>query len=150
MEKKLTILIGWHNESDPIKVAAYEENKKSFELYNPDLTIISVLNSILESREAWLGTDISLFSWYINHGEANDSERYLFVEWDWWCDVNIEEYFKRVWDCDVVGPCIKYPERYDWDWFNTIDELPYEARVHATGIMPFCGILLSNKAMKLI
>lgn len=74
----------------------------------------------------------------------------MLVDWDCWCDCNLREYFSRVWNCDVVGPCIKYPERDDWVWFNSIYRLPPYARKYPTGIVPFCGILLSNKAMNMI
>lgn len=45
-------------------------------------------------------------------------------------------------------PCVKYPERDTWSWFETVTQLPCQARLFATGIIPFCGILVSAKAME--
>lgn len=148
--KELTILMGWHNEADTEKIRAYEENKASFTAYNPDIEIITVMNTIQDTRLAWLGTDLGMFEWYIRNGKTQASQRYLLVEWDCWCDCDLRTYFELVWDFDVVAPSVKYPERDHWDWFSTIRDLPPHARQFATGIVPFCGILLSDTAMEKI
>lgn len=148
--KELTILISWHNEKNAQRIKTYELNKSSFIEYNPDYQVITVMNPFGDLEKAWLGTDLTFFQWYKRHGIKQLSARYLLVEWDCWCDCNVKDYFSRVWDCDVVGPCVKYPERDDWYWFSTINQLPEHARMYSTGIVPFSGLLLSDKAMKTI
>ncbi len=152
--KDLTILIGWYNEKDPIKIEAFEENRKSFLISNPELEIITVMNSFHDIEDnkdqAWLCSDIPMYQWYLENSKKQNSARYLLVEWDCWCDVDLKEYFKKVWDCDLVVPCVKYPERDSWYWFSKINDLPKNVIKYAVGVMPFCGILISNKAMKKI
>lgn len=151
--KELTILMGWYDETDPDKVRAYKENKASFERSNPGVEVLTILNEfhgVLNSRSAWLCSDISIYKWYLQHGETNYSERYLLVEWDCWCDIDIKSYFKYTWDCDLVVPSIQYPERDTWSWFDSISLLPANSRRYATGIVPFCGILVSDRAMSII
>ncbi|WP_276089682.1 hypothetical protein [Pedobacter sp. JY14-1] len=145
--KELIILIAWHKESNEDRVHAFQENKKSFADHNPDVDIITVMTPF-EGMEAWLNTDLSCFKWYLENGHMHSAQRYLIVEWDCWCNCDMYAYYKRVWDCDIVVPGIKYPERDDWYWFSTIDKLPERVRKYTTGVVPFCGILLSNFAMK--
>lgn len=148
--KELIILMSWHKEADPGKIAAFEENYSSFKTYNPGVEIITVMNYFTEPKRAWLSTDLVLFNWYINNHECYPARRYLLIEWDCWCDCKIEDYFSRVWDCNLVVPTVKYPERDDWYWFQTINQLPQESRVYATGISPLCAILISDEAMDAI
>jgi len=148
--KELIVLMAWHQESDQAKCHAFEENKRSFITHNPELDILTIMNPFSDQKEAWLGTDLAIFEWYQINRDKYVAKRYLIVEWDCWCDCNLTDYFSRVWDCDLVVPNIKYPERDDWYWFNTLAKLPASARLHATGITPLCGILLSKVAMDAI
>ncbi|MET4082941.1 hypothetical protein ABIB40_002908 [Pedobacter sp. UYP30] len=145
MKKDLTILIAWHQESDIGKIVCFEQNKRTFKMSNPGVEVITVMSHFNEPNQAWLSTDLSIFHWYALNRPV--CERFVLVEWDAWCDLNLHDYFKRVWDCDVVGPCIKYPKRDEWYWFSTISQMPMEIQPYATGIVPFCGIMVSQKAM---
>ena len=148
--KDLTVLMAWHQEFDVGKVKAYEENKRTFEYYNPEIPLITVMSPFNKIKEAWLSTDLSIFHWYVQNKITHRSQRYLIVEWDCWCNCNLKEYYKTVWGYDIIVPGVKYPERDDWYWFKTIQHLPEKARKFATGIVPLCGILLSDDAMQSI
>ncbi|TDQ08443.1 hypothetical protein [Pedobacter metabolipauper] len=148
--KELTILMCWHDDPDPEKQQAYAINKNSFIHHNPESAIISIPNRFENKDKAWLSTDLNIFLWFVDEGYKIESERYLLVEWDCWCNCNLKDYYSRVWDCDVVGPSVFYPKRDYWNWFNAIPDLPLKARPYATGIVPFNGILLSGKAMESI
>jgi mannosyltransferase OCH1-like enzyme len=151
MKNELTILIAWHKENDEKKSKCFEENKRTFEQHNPNVDVIVVISSFENPKEAWLGTDLTIFRWFKENSNRIDSKRFLLLEWDCWCDASVKCYFEKTWDMDVVAPCVKYPERDSWFWFNNVDQtLPEQARLFATGIVPFCGILVSNKAMRLI
>jgi len=151
MKKELTILIGWFSGADAERQKVFEENRKSFSHYNPGVEVITVLNTFQNIMpQAWLCSDLPFFYWYLENGKIQNSERYLLVEWDCWCDCNMKDYFSRVWDCHLVVPSIRYPERDHWHWFKDIDQLPEHCRAFATGVVPFCGILLSDKAMEII
>ncbi len=139
--------MGWYKETDPEKIQAFEENKKTFEAHNPDIEVVTVMNRFDDPMEAWMCCDLPMFQWYIENGKKQNSDRYLLVEWDCWCNCDIRQYFSKVWECDVVAPAIKYPERDDWIWFDTIPKLPVYSRKFATGVMPMCGMFLSDHAM---
>lgn len=145
----LKILICWHKESDLEKIRAFEENKQTFINFNPDIEIIILMNIMEDTKEAWLSSDLTVFNWYKNNSNSR-AKRYVIVEWDCWCDCSLNEYFAKVWDCDLVVPSVKYPERDDWVWFKTINQLPAFARPFAVGITPFCAILMSDLAMNSI
>lgn len=147
---ELTILIAWHKETDSSKIACYEENRRTFERYNPDADVITIINPFEDLKTAWLSSDLAVFMWYAAHQHEINSNRFLIVEWDCWCDMSAEEYYQYVWNHDFVAPTVVYPERDTWHWFNTIGDLPDRARLYATGIIPFCGILMSDKAMRAI
>ena len=151
--KELIVLIGWYHEADPEKIKAFEENKKTFKISNPDVEIITVMNTFddkEDKKKAWLCSDIPMYQWYVKNSKKHPAKRYLLVEWDCWCDADLSEYFARVWDCDLVVPSVMYPERDAWCWFSTIKYLPQKAVKYATGVVPFCGILLSDSALKKI
>lgn len=147
---ELTILMCWHDDIDPEKQRAYLANKESFIINNPNYDLITIPNRFENRDKGWLSSDLNIFHWYEDIGHAIKSERFLLVEWDCWCNCSLKEYYKRVWDCDVVGPSVFYPERDYWNWFSSIPDLPINARKYATGIVPFNGILLSHKAMSKI
>ncbi|MET4083361.1 hypothetical protein ABIB40_003332 [Pedobacter sp. UYP30] len=151
--KELIVLIGWYNEVDPAKIKAFEENKRTFELSNPDVEVITVINTLdnlEDKKKAWLCSDIPMYEWYLKNSKKHPAKRYLLVEWDCWCDIDLHEYFGRVWDCDLVVPSVMYPERDAWCWFASIKLLPPAAAKYAVGVVPFCGILIANKAFKKI
>lgn len=153
IKKELTILMGWYNETNPDKIRAYEENRASFLQFNPGVEVVTVFNEfhgVADRRLAWLCSDISFYNWYLEHGETNHAARYLLIEWDCWCDVNLKSYFANTWDFDLVVPSVKYHERDEWNWFNSIGLLPDHAKRYATGVVPFCGLLLSDRAMRII
>ncbi|EDM37809.1 hypothetical protein PBAL39_15329 [Pedobacter sp. BAL39] len=150
MKNEIVVVIAWHDESDPEKIACFLENKRSFELHNPSTKIYVAKNPFLENDVAWLSSDLSIFTWYRLNRSSISSKRFLLIEWDCWCDVSLESYFSFAWDQDIVGPCVKYPERDDWYWFSKINDLPAPIRMYATGIVPFCGILVSEMAMNMI
>jgi hypothetical protein len=152
--KELTILMGWYDEKDSRKRQAYEENRDSFMRHNPGIEVITVMNNFhgMESnnQKAWLCSDVPMYNWYLKNGKANNSERYLLVEWDCWCDISIKDYYSCVWNKDLVAPSVQYIERDSWCWFESIKKLPEHSRKYATGVVPFCGILLSDHAMQSI
>lgn len=150
METELTILMGWYKEHDPVKVEAFEENRQSFLSHNPDCQLLTVMNVFEDNEQAWLASDLPMFYWYLINGRKHNSKRYLLVEWDCWCDCDLKDYFKLVWDLDLVVPSVKYPERDEWYWFKHYSVLPNNLQKYATGIVPFCGILVSDYAMNKI
>lgn len=147
---ELTILIAWHNERDIEKITCFEENKRTFEQYNPGVPIITIISPFEDPRAALMSSDLTIFQWYNVHKNDINSERFLLLEWDCWCDIDLKTYYKPVWDHHVVAPSVRYPERDRWHWFETENKLPERARLYATGIVPFCGILVSDKAMRAI
>ncbi len=149
-DNELTVLITWHPEKDQKRVDCFEENKRTIEAYNPGVEIRTLFSPFGNSEEAWLSSDLTAFHWYNETKGELRSERYLIVEWDCWCNINLKDYYQRVWDCNIVAPCLLYPERDGWAWFNTIWKLPERARPFATGVVPFCGILVSANAMDAI
>jgi len=148
-EHDLVILIAWHTETSADRVTVFNANMVSFREYNPDIHIEVIINPFPDKREAWLSTDLSIFSWYRDNVNVV-SARYLIVEWDCWCNCDLRDYYKKVWECDLVVPNVKYPEIDDWYWFSQVDHLPVHLRPFATGITPFCGVLVSDKAMRSI
>lgn len=150
MKSELTILTVWYEETNQDRIECFEENKRSLIEYNPGIEIITIMNPFEDPKEAWLNTDLAIFLWYKENRYKIKSERFLLLEWDCWCNINLKEYYRRVWDLDVVAPTVLYPERDNWHWFQKLDKMPVHARLYATGIIPFCGILVSEKAMNKI
>jgi mannosyltransferase OCH1-like enzyme len=146
-KKELTILILCYQSKDPDEINCFEQNIQSFRTHNPQYEIFCVKSAIENYSVSYSYMDIILSEWYRIHKTSIESKRFLLINWACWCDVDINEHYKGVWDADVAGPSVLYPERDSWHWFNTNTELPVRARLYATGILPFCGILVSDRAM---
>ncbi|TDQ08441.1 glycosyltransferase family 32 protein [Pedobacter metabolipauper] len=146
-KRELTILVSWYDSKDQAEADCFEENMKTFRKHNPECEVVCVKSLLESSSESYSLMDVSLLQWYSANKDSLDAERFLLIDWACWCDVNVKEYYKGVWNADVAGPSVKYPERDSWYWFETIDQLPVQSRLYATGILPFCGILVSERAM---
>lgn len=146
----LTVVMVWHEETDLEKIEAFNANFNSFRETNPEIEVIVIKNIFSERKLAWFGTDLTFFKWYVESKADRMDRRFLLVEWDCWCNCDLKAYFSKVYDNDLVVPNIKYPERDDWFWFSTIEQLPQRARVYATGITPMCAVLISQHAAEII
>lgn len=150
MEKELIILITWHHETDKRKIECFEENRRTIVEFNPGVEVITIMSPFQDNGIAWSSPDLTVFVWFQENKDKVQSKRFLILEWDCWCDMNLKEYFSKVWDLDVVASCVLYPERDSWHWFRTLYKMPFRSRLYATGVLPFCGILVSNRAMRAI
>lgn len=148
--EEIIILMNWHYETDQKKILAYEANRKTFIDNNPGVKVLTVVNPYKQSQLVGPGNDLAFCQWYIKNKDTIRSKRYVLVGWDCWCDCRVADYFRRVWDCDLVVPSIKYPERDNWHWFYQIRNIPIKVRPYAVGVTPFGGIMISDIAMDAI
>lgn len=93
----------------------------------------------------WEGCDTILYSWY-RHGGLR-ARRYIALEWDTLATLPVREFYDEVWDADAAGSTVMRIESDDWYWFHQNDLLPEAVRPRACGIVPFNGLLLSDRAM---
>ncbi|MGE9314221.1 hypothetical protein ACLOAU_21380 [Niabella sp. CJ426] len=148
--EELIILIAWYNTTNEDTISTFTANKQTFIDYNPGVKVFDVINPFIDSPIIGPSIDLAFFRWYLENKSDIFSKRFVLVGWDCWCDCSVNSYFSRVWDCDFVVPSVKYPERDTWHWFYQIRNLPIDVRQYAVGISPFCGIMMSDKAMSLI
>ena len=101
----------------------------------------------------WLNADLPLYLAYDKTRKKIPSKRYVFVEWDCYCNVNLRDFYKEVWQADLGGRhFFEQAKEPEWDnfIFNSRRSCPPVAKEHMVGVAPLAGILLSERALSLI
>jgi len=106
------------------------------------------LPSFCDEASKWRGIDATLYRWF-KHRTIN-ARRYLIFEYDCLCTVSISDYYAEVWDADVAG--VEFFKRQDnprWRWFvdDELNNIPWEDRSYAAGIVPFACTMFSHAAL---
>nr|VFK08180.1 MAG: hypothetical protein BECKLPF1236A_GA0070988_100145 [Candidatus Kentron sp. LPFa]VFK24779.1 MAG: hypothetical protein BECKLPF1236C_GA0070990_100165 [Candidatus Kentron sp. LPFa] len=161
-QHKLCILFLYHKCDD---VTRY--HLECLLLSNPDAVVVPLTDSISEhlpntidvgeyddgwcSSDPWRNIDVTVYKWF-NH-RTFDAEKYLFIEYDCFCNVNLIDYYKEVWDSDVAGvDFFTIKENPKWPWFEeeSLLKLPPAERPYASGLAPFVCCLFSHSALERI
>ena len=97
-------------------------------------------------EDVWSSADATLCTWFRNRGL--DARRYIVFEWDTLATLPVREVYDEVWSLDVAAANVfRWPKDAEWNWFQQRDRLPMELREAAVGLMPFCGLMLSHRAL---
>ena len=108
---------------------------------------VSLLSKRWSDENKWHSADTILYRWFLHGGIR--AKRYLMLEWDTMATMPVRDFYRDLWDKDVVGTSIKRIETHpDWQWFREqLHLLPSNLRQHAAGVVPFNGLLLSHRAL---
>jgi hypothetical protein len=136
-------------------------------LSNPDAVVVPLCDSISEHlpdtidvgeyndnwcvSNLWRNMDVIVYKWF-NH-RTFDADKYIFIEYDCFCNVNLIDYYKEVWDSDVAGVdffTIKKNPRWYWFKEEYILSLPPKERPFASAIVPCACCLFSHSALEQI
>ena len=93
--------------------------------------------------------DVIVYKWFAHR--TFDAEKYVFIEYDCFCNVSLIDYYKEVWDSDVAGvDFFSIRENPKWRWFidPSFGRLPLAERPQASGITPFTCALFSHSALE--
>lgn len=161
-QHKLCILFLYHKCDDVTR-----QHLESLVLSNPDAVVVPLTDSISEHlpntidvgeydndwvlSDPWSNVDVTVYKWFNNR--TFDAEKYAFIEYDCFCNVNLIDYYKDVWDSDVAGvDFFTMKENPGWKWFGeeSLLTLPHTHRPYASGIVPFVCSLLSHSALERI
>jgi hypothetical protein len=117
----------------------------------PDSVDVGLFPSSFASAHKWRNIDATLYRWFEHR--VCIARRYLIVEYDCLCNVNLDEYYAEVRDADVAG--IDFFTQEDnprWKWFgeSELRNLPMEDRKYAAGISPLTCTMFSNEALESI
>ena len=147
-----------------------ELTRKHYELLvnsNPDACIIPLTRAVSEHlpgsvdvaefaagweiSQPWRNIDVTLYAWFQNR--AVSAQRYILIEYDCYCDVDLKSHYAEVWDADIAG--VDYftsSANPGWHWFNPgeLQKLPAQDRQHAAGVVPFVGMMFSHSALEKI
>lgn len=131
---------------------------------NPDAVIIPLTDSVSEHlpgtvdvskfpsnwvvKSPWENIDVTVYRWFENR--TLDAERYIFIEYDCLCTVNLMEHYSSVWQADIAGADLfTRSENPKWAFFNPtlIGDLSAKDRPFAAGLVPFVGTMFSHDAL---
>ncbi len=152
-----------HYDDDPVT----KQNLESFRRSNPHCAIVPIssgklleggvlvpqneigriyMDGVSKSHtSAWRNCDLMAYAWY--QSRKIECSRWIMAEWDCFCTMNVNNFFRRVSDMDFVAPSTRYPSRDpEWGWFREINRLG-KLLPYAMGVSPFCGCVLSDRAL---
>jgi hypothetical protein len=161
-ELDLCILFFYHK-CDELTLRHYQSLLDS----NPGARVLPLTNSVSEYlpgsidvaefasewavSQPWRNIDVTLYSWFLHR--TFSAQRYLLIEYDCFCNVNLKEHYAAVWDADVAGVDYFTPNRNPrWEWFkqSELQRLSAEDSRHAAGVVPFVGMMFSHAALEKI
>jgi hypothetical protein len=106
--------------------------------------------------------DLMIKEWFLSPHRVS-AKRYFFIEGDCCVNVSLKEWYKSVWNHDVVGSRVMIPgintdveglrtheqlPGEEWSWFvRQKHHLPQDIRQGARGIVPLNGLMLSFNAL---
>lgn len=139
-----------------------QQNLASFRRSNPDAEILpaSFADSIRagpftdffevcksNSHSGWANADLLLFNAFLTSRKRY--RKWLFVEWDVYCNIPVRKFFKETWKFDVVGPAIAtQAAEPEWNWFKDVPALPKKLQPFACGIKPIAVSLYGEDALR--
>lgn len=170
MSDELCILFAYHK-TDELTLTHYELLKQ----YNSHYSIIPIADNITEhvpgtidvnifedpwqKANAWRRPDTMLYRWFLNREIS--AKRYLFLEYDVRCTVDVASAYAAIWEADVAARdfflpgqgrdtrCGEYIQD-EWANFREIERLPVADRRYAAGLVPLAGILFSHDGLNSI
>ncbi len=136
---------------------------ESLRKHNPDACIIPLTDTVQElipgsidvsgfdssfqDAEKWRSIDTTVYRWFENR--TFNARKYLFIEYDCYCTVNLAEYYGDLNDADVMGVYFfSMRENPRWQWFRELQTLPEEDRKLASGIAPFTCTMFRHEALE--
>lgn len=96
----------------------------------------------------WKAPDVAVYRWFLNR--KVDAERYIALEYDCLCTVNLREHYASVWNSDIaVVSYFTLQQNPRWMWFtpDELAKLPQDLRPNAAGISPFAGTMFSASTL---
>jgi hypothetical protein len=81
-----------------------------------------------------------------------EGRRYVWFDYDTWCNQSVRDFFESVWDAAFACPDhFAYTDKPKWMWFNIPQLLPrgdqYRSKDQLYGVVPLCGVLMSQDVL---
>jgi hypothetical protein len=109
---------------------------------------VATLPAFSEGASKWRSIDGTLYRWFVNR--KFDAERYVVIEYDCLCNVELTAHYDSAGPADVVGvDFFARDENPRWQWFNEneVNKLPASDRPYASGLVPFTCTMFSHDAL---
>lgn len=96
----------------------------------------------------WRNGDLPIYLWRSSQKNVN-VKRWLIMEWDVFCNVEVRQFYESVWDADIAGANVHTDSNSNWQWFwpENKRRYPPQHQAHMTGISMLAGILISDRAL---
>jgi len=113
----------------------------------PGAIDVSRFSTPWNTRDKWRSCDTMIYRWFANR--TFDAERYVVLEYDCRCDVDLLEYYRPYLDSDVVVAEWKTPRTHPrWCWFDEAWRMDDADRAVASGLTPMACTLLTHEALE--
>jgi len=100
------------------------------------------------SNDALLAASLMIDAWYLQKRKFN-SKRWLVVEWDVLCNMNLKGFWKEFWDADFATTRFISKDE-EWNWFKNMGAyIPNDMKEDMCGVSVSCT-LFSDKCLKAV
>ena len=106
---------------------------------------VSQLPTPWNTTNKWRSCDTMIYRWFAHR--TCDAKRYVVLEYDCWCDVDLVEFYAEYADADVVTSHYDVGDK-PWAWFVERDRLGPEDRPFAAGVSPIAGTMFTHAALE--
>lgn len=140
-----------------VDARVFDHNFQSFVRHNPDIDVVQVNPADVEdpvwreiegdNRVAWRNCDLIIYDFYRRNPNY---QRYMYVEWDTYCTINVCELIEPVKDCDVTCRTVRYPGLDNYCNFKELPKILGDAHNVACALTPLCGSSYSAKALSIM
>jgi hypothetical protein len=125
----------------------------------PGTIDVKVFDDPWAKTSPWRRCDTMLYRWFLNRPIS--AKRYLLLEYDCLCTIDVEIAYADVWDAEVASRDLffpgqnrdcrlgKYVDR-EWTRFEEIGRLPPGDRQYAAGLAPLVGTIFSHNGLQSI
>lgn len=139
---ELGVLFTYHKKC-PTTIRNFESFKKN----NPYIQVFPLFSNSTNRILSWRNVDLLYYEFYKR--TKHKCRRWLLVEWDVFCNCDLEEFYGDSWDCDFV--CGNHHTFGDnWFWFREVKNVPRKFWRNLHGISPLACTLISDDALSRI
>jgi len=98
-------------------------------------------------QSIWRNLDAWLYVWFEECHNV-EAERYIFLEWDCYCNCSVFDFYKDVSEADLAAASIRtnHEDPDDWYWWVEKEKLGIFQSA-ARGIVPLAGLLISERLL---
>ena len=103
----------------------------------------------IDPRWVWRNADLCAYLWITWQKRTVQAKRWVIFEWDMYASVSVRDFYRDVWDEDIVGSFQQMPGLDDFYYFTDKENarIPTALQPHLMAATPWAGMFFSDRAL---